>query len=355
MNRSAAQVLESAILRALAPLEASEPLAVGLSGGPDSSALAICLSRLLNSDDARRTDARRTDVRSRPLYLFHVHHGLSEHADAWQAQAQALSELIKRPLIVRRVAVDLQAGLGLEGAARQARRAALIDLAQAHRVRTMVLGHHQQDQAETVLMRLLRGSGVEGLAAMAPAAPEAGLTWIRPWLDVPRELILDYLRQFADSTGWSPVDDPSNRDARLARGTLRRDVIPAMASHWPAWSTTLSRHAKQAAHVSRLLERYGQQLVRELRCDGQAADALSGPPVLSLVKWRALDADQQALAIRTWLALGHVQMPTQKRLDELLRQLNQVHAMGHDRQLKWQQRDAEVLCIRGQLHLRAKL
>jgi tRNA(Ile)-lysidine synthase len=351
VNRLAAEVLETALVRVLDQLPLDQPLAVGLSGGPDSSALAICLDQLL--------------VDHQTLLLFHVHHGLSDHANDWQAQVQALADLIERPLFVRRVAVDLQSGLGLEGAARVARRDAITDLAREHKVSSIFLGHHQQDQAETVFMRLLRGSGVEGLAAMAPVTTAAGLTWVRPWLDEPRELILDYLQTFTQKTGWLPVDDPSNRDGELARGTLRRDVIPAMATHWPAWSTTLSRHAKQAARVSRMLKRYGQQLIRDVQCDPphntpepgvlHISDAAAVAPVLSLVKWRALQADEQALVIRTWLAQAKMQMPTDKRLSELLRQLNQVHAMGHDRQLKWQQRDGEVLCIRGQLHLRVKL
>jgi tRNA(Ile)-lysidine synthase len=343
VNPPVAKVLETALARTLEALPSNLSLAVGLSGGPDSSAMAICLDRGLPPDR---------------LLLFHVHHGLSEQADTWQAKAQALADLLKRPLYVRRVDVDLDAGLGLEGAARQARRAALKDLASEHQVDAMLLAHHQQDQAETVLMRLLRGSGVQGLAAMRAITHEAGLTWVRPWLDVSRHQILDYLRAFSERTGWTPVDDPSNHDATLARGTLRSQVLPAIETHWPAWQGSLSRHAKQAAQASRLLERYGQRLVHELRCDVTPTDPGQPTlvaPVLSLQKWRALDPDEQVLALRVWMSDANATMPTEKRVNELVRQLNQVHALGHDRQLKWQQQDAEVLCIRGQLHLRVKL
>lgn len=338
MSRLAAEVLETALVRVLDQLPPDRPLAVGLSGGPDSSALAICLARLLKDH--------------RALYLFHVHHGLSDQADDWQARAQALADLIDRPLIARRVTVDHRAGLGLEAAARKARRAALIDLASEHHVSAILLAHHQQDQAETLLMRLLRGSGVEGLVSMVPMKQEVGLMWVRPWLDVPRSAIVEYVQAFMHDTAWLPVDDPSNHDATLARGLLRREVIPAMATHWPAWQVTLSRHARQAAQVSRLLARYGHKLIRELHSDEPGHGQV---PTLSLAKWRALDADEQVLVIRTWLTQANVKMPTEKRLNELVRQLNQVHAMGHDRQLRWQQRDAEVMCIRGQIHLRAKL
>lgn len=292
------------------------------------------------------------------LYLFHVHHGLSDSADAWQTQAQSLAEHLDRPMIVRRVAVDLQSGLGLEAAARQARRDAIADMATEHGIQAVLLGHHQQDQAETVLMRLLRGAGVRGLAAMSDRRHEDGLDWLRPWLDVPRPVILDCLAAFSHRTGWLPVDDPSNADDSLARGALRAQVIPAIESHWPAWRMALARHAKQSAQASRLLERYGQRLLREIQVqddDRLQAEALVVIPRLSLAKWRELPADEQVLALRTWLSQAGMQMPTDKRLSELVRQLNGVHALGHDRALKWTQRDCEVRCIRGQLHLQAKL
>lgn len=360
MSPPVAKVLDTALAQTLETLPSNLSLAVGLSGGPDSSALAVCLDRFCRSRDARQ-DTQAGLGHGLPhnrLLLFHVHHGLSEQADAWQAKAQALADWLERPLHVRRVDVDLDAGLGLEGAARQVRRAALKDLAREHQIDALLLAHHQQDQAETVLMRLLRGSGVQGLAAMRPVSREAGLIWVRPWLDVRRDQILNFINAFSECTGWEPVDDPSNQDARLARGTLRSQVLPAIETHWPAWQGSVSRHAKQAAQASRLLERYGQRLVHELQCDASVTDRDQPgfhAPVLSLQKWRALEPDEQVLVLRVWLSDASVTMPTEKRVHELVRQLNQVHALGHDRQLRWQQQDAEVLCIRGQLHLRVKL
>ena len=339
------ETLDTTLARSLQSLHISQPIAVALSGGPDSSALALAMDRWCRHHD-------------HALYLFHIHHGLSESADAWQTQAQSLAEHLGRPMIVRRVDVDLQSGLGLEAAARQARYDAIHDIARANGVQTVVLGHHQQDQAETVLMRLFRGAGVQGLAAMAGRRRERGLDWVRPWLDVPRQDILDYLAVFTNRTGWLPVDDPSNADDRLARGTLRSQVIPAIESHWPAWRLTLVRHAKQSAQASRLLERYGQRLLREIQVqddEGVQADASLSASVLSLAKWREFVADEQVLVLRTWLSQAGMQMPTDKRLNELVRQLNGVHALGHDRALKWTQRDCEVRCIRGQLHLQATL
>jgi tRNA(Ile)-lysidine synthase len=331
-------LLYASLEQALGQLPGDLNLAVALSGGPDSSALAICADGF-----ARR--------HNRSIYFLHVHHGLHADADAWTTKVRALAEGLDRALDVRHVTVDLAGGLGVEGAARLARYQAIESMAAERNVGAVLLAHHQQDQAETVLMRLLRGSGVSGMAAMAPITRRSGLYWVRPWLDMSRKDLLDCVSDYTERTGWLPVDDPSNLDGSLARGTLRAKVIPAVQSHWPAWQQALARHAQQAAQVDRLLLRFGDRLLSEL-----AIDTASGTwPVLSLVQWRALDPDEQVLALRVWLGQAGFQMPTDKRLVELVRQLRDVHALGHDRDLKWEQQDCMVCCIRGQLHLHAKI
>lgn len=331
------RLLQSCLERTLAEIPRDCKVAVAFSAGPDSSALAVCAQAWAQSNN-------------RELVLFHVHHGLQQQADAWITTAKQLASLLECSLHVRHVTVDLASGHGIEGAARRARYAAIESMAAEHDVQAVLLAHHQQDQAETVLMRLLRGSGITGLAAMAPISQRAGLYWIRPWLDVPRDVILAELASFNEQTGWLPVDDPSNLDGNLARGTLRSKVIPAIESHWPAWQQTLARHAQQAAQADRLLKRYGQQLLGQLAVNGPKQ-----PQVLSLTRWRTLDADQQSLVLRAWLEAAGVQMPTERRLSELVRQLREVHALGHDRALQWSQRDCSVRCVRGQLHLHVKM
>ena len=331
------RLLQEALEQALHHIASEAKLAVAISGGPDSSALAVCAQAW-----ARR--------HNRSLWLFHVHHGLQLQADDWLNTVKQLAQLIDCPLAIRRVTVERSSGRGLEAAARHARYDALESMAAEHGVHAILLAHHQQDQAETVLMRLFRGTGVTGLAAMTPVSHRVRLCWVRPWLAVTREAILHTLASFSERTGWLPVDDPSNVDGNLARGTLRASVIPAIQSHWPAWQQTLARHAQQAAQADRLLMRFGQQLLAKV-----ALDCCSDvPPVLSLVKWRELTTDEQVLTIRTWMRLAGVQMPTQRRLEELMRQLREVHALGHDRALAWQQSDCWVRCVHGQLHLTLK-
>lgn len=331
-------LLQAGLEQALSKIGSDRQIAVAVSGGPDSSALAVCADAWARQHD-------------RPLWLFHVNHGLQEQADQWVSKVQALGQLLHRPCVTRRVVVDLSSGHGVEGAARLARYRALVSMAAEHRVGVVLLAHHRQDQAETVLMRLLRGSGVTGLSAMEPVTKRGGLFWVRPWLDVSRETILDYLAVFSERTGWLAVQDPTNQAGDLARAVLRARVIPAIESRWPAWDQALARHAKQASEADRLLFRYGRQMLAQISLESPPGE----PQTLSLARWRELNPDEQALAVRVWLRLAGMQMPTERRLRELLRQLRDVHALGHDRQLKWEQVDCEILCVRGQLHLRAKI
>lgn len=314
---------------------AKDRLAVALSGGPDSSALAVCTVQL----------ARRAGLSVR---LFHIHHGLLPDADLWLDRVRHLSELLKLELVEQRVTVDRGSGLGMEAAARLARHEALETLATAHDVQAVLFAHHRQDQAETVLQRLFRGAGVAGLAAMRPAVKKDTCWWLRPWLNVPRRSILECMHQFERQTGWRPIQDPTNLDPSLARGMIRAELADVIERHWPGWVANLARHAEQAAQAQALLLSYGRMLLE------QVADQ---PPAgtLDLARWRSLEASQQALVLRTWLTDRGLQMPTERRLAELCRQLNQVHAMGHDRALRWQTKGGEIRCVRSKIHLQVTM
>jgi len=327
-----------------------ERFAVGLSAGPDSSALAICAAEI----------ARRHNVQVR---LFHVHHGLMPQADAWLGRVEQLAALLDLELQVRHVKVDLDQGVGLEAAARKARHHALKQMAIGSDTAYVLLAHHLQDQAETVLQRLFRGAGVSGAAAMRPVAAAGGgairgtsvdapdayqrsVWWLRPWLGVSRDRIVRCVRQFELATGWQAVDDPSNTDQSLARGMIRGALAPLISKHWPGWVPNLARHAEQAQEASALLDEYGCLLLEQIG---------DSDTTLDLRRWRALTSPQQSLVLRTWLALLSLQMPSQRRLAELCRQLNQVHAFGHDRVLLWRQSGCEIRCIRGKIHLQVTI
>ena len=323
--------LKALLINALRPLAPEAPLAVALSGGADSVALALIAAE--HCADTNRS-----------LYFFHIHHGLLAEADAWVAHLQQFSQELNIPLQVRHVQVDRAAGLGIEGAARDARYLALAQLCHEHGVAALLLAHHRQDQAETVLLRLLRGTGVSGLAAMRADVQRGGMRLLRPWLEVERAELLDVAQAFEQRTGWAAVQDPSNTDPTYARGALRSALAPVLNTYWPAWCQTLVRHAKQAGEANEVLAEVAA-------LDLAALDVKPEDQSFSLLAWRALSAARQALVVRHWLQGQGVAMPGDRRLAELLRQLRQLHALGRDRELLWQHGSVAVRCKQGRVVL----
>lgn len=298
-------------------------LAVAVSGGPDSSALAM-----LAASVARE--------RGLALHVFHVHHGLHAQADEWAHIASCLAERLGLPFVQTRVTVDTSDGRGIEAAARVARYAALADMARAAGVRHILLGHHQDDQVETVLLRLLRGAGLDGVGGMAAQSRLDGIDYLRPWLTVPRSRIQEYLREYgpALAPGYVAVSDPSNLDTRYARGALRGDVLPAIERTWPGYRSTLERFARLATESAEVL--------REVAAADLQAVQERVPPYDDCVRVSALlglSEARQILVLRLWLAEHGLTMPSEARLLELQRQLQRA---ARDRQIVLQHEAVHV-------------
>ena len=219
-----------AVRRSLPGLQGKR-VAVGLSGGVDSVVLLHAMSRHL------------------PVRAVHIHHGLSPNADAWARFCRAFCRKIEVPLTVRRVKVAKQ-GKGLEAAAREARYAAFTRLP----VDAIVLAHQLDDQAETVLMNLLRGSGARGASGMPAERRLGGKRLLRPLLDVPREAIVAY----AERHGLRWVEDETNDFEALTRNFIRRRIAPLLVERYPRWREALARAARHFARV----ELDAQRLVR---------------------------------------------------------------------------------------------
>jgi len=236
---SAADPLGDAVARALAAsLTRPGRVAVALSGGRDSVALLCAVAAL-------------PEARARDPIAIHVHHGLSARADAWQASCEALCQRLRVPLAARRVSVDPADPEGMEAAARRARYAALSAAAVEAKAAVVLLAHHQDDQAETLLLQLARGAGPHGLAGMAEArTDEGGLIWLRPLLRLPRSAIDAWVR----SRGLAFVDDDSNALPRHRRNALRLAVVPAFARIFPGYPGTLARAAALQADAARLID-----------------------------------------------------------------------------------------------------
>jgi len=192
----------------------SIPLCVAFSGGPDSTALLHALAQL-------------PEARASGLRALHVDHRLHVQSTAWAEHCQRFCATLNLPCEVLRVQVDVGKGLGLEAAARHARYDALAG--KLHAGERLLLAHHRDDQAETVLLKLLRGAGPEGLGGMQALRPFAhGLLW-RPLLALSRKQLRDYV----DAHQLPCIDDPSNSDTRLARNHLRLEILPRLTRHWP--------------------------------------------------------------------------------------------------------------------------
>jgi len=211
-------------------------LCVAFSGGPDSGALLHALAQL-------------PEARARGLRALHVDHGLHPDSAAWAAHCKRFCAALGVPCEVLRVQVDGDTGWGLEAAARDARYAALATPLRDGEY--LLLGHHRDDQAETVLLKLLRGAGPEGLGGMRTLRPFGrGQLW-RPLLALSRQQLRDYV----EAQRLDCIDDPSNRDTRLARNQLRHEILPRLLQHWPQavdsilHSAALNRAAAEALQV----------------------------------------------------------------------------------------------------------
>lgn len=219
--------------------------AVALSGGVDS---VVLLHKLRNVPG---------------ISAVHVHHGLSPNAEVWAAFCRSLCRRLAVPLKVYKVKVQKE-GRGLEAAARKARYDAFAKV-DAH---CIALAHNLDDQAETVLMNLLRGAGLRGARGMLPESRYRGKVLWRPLLELSREEIVAYAR--AHALEW--VEDESNADEALTRNFIRRRVGPLLGARFPAWKKSLSRAARSFARVDAKAERLLRNFLRErgLRAPSEA-------------------------------------------------------------------------------------
>lgn len=269
-------------------------------GGDDAAGLVVALSGGLDSSVLLARLAAMPAVRARGLRALHVHHGLHADAEAWAAHCEQACTALGVPLRVFRVDVPHDSGLGLEGAARVARRAAFEDAIGAGEV--LALAHHLDDQSETFLLRALRASGPEGLAAMRPWR-RFGRGWMwRPLLQQPRARI----EAWARAHGLSWIEDPANADPAHARSLLRHRVMPLLRSRWPGADAAFARSAALCAEAADLLA----------DDDSAALDALPASPAgstarrLPLAALATLSPARRARLLRAWTArLGLPPLP----------------------------------------------
>lgn len=225
------------VLAACPELNTASRLWVAFSGGLDSTVLLHLVSM-----------ARKQGLLTMPVQAIHIHHGLQAAADAWERHCSEVCKTLDVALTAVRVQVDCNAGRSIEEAARQARHRAFATHMQAGEL--LLLAHHQDDQIETVLFRLLRGSGAAGMAGMPRSRPCGEAVLLRPLLAYPRAMLVAYANHHA--LAW--IEDASNQQQRYDRNFLRAAVIPPLREHWPGLSAAVSRSARLSGEAAQLLD-----------------------------------------------------------------------------------------------------
>ena len=274
---------------------------LGLSGGLDSMVLLEALSQLGRIHPLP------------PVVAVHVHHGLHPLADRWVEHCEQQCALRNIPLHIKRV--QLKRGASIEAAAREARYEAFASLIGPEDV--LLLAHHLDDQLETLLFRLVRGTGLRGLTGM-PAVRQLGSGQLfRPLLDWRRS----ELEVWAGEQGLRWIEDPANADPRFARTTLRHEILPVLRQHWPMVDSSLLRLVEHVQEAASLL-------------DERAADDLERAEVFSLDSWLqpwpalelevllTLSAARQNNLLRYWLHQHGKRMPDHRQSEVVLSQLN---------------------------------
>ncbi|KRB84468.1 tRNA lysidine(34) synthetase TilS [Noviherbaspirillum sp. Root189] len=247
------------------------------------------------------------------LYAFHIHHGLSPNADAWSAHCEKQCASAGVHFSVRRVELTDRHKQGTEQAARISRYAALGELCREQAIPVLLTAHHRDDQAETVLLQLLRGSGVAGLSGMemvntAPSlVGDDALLIGRPLLDISRQALEGYAAHY----GIAHVDDESNSDPRYARNALRHKVMPVLEAHFPGFQQRFARSAQHAQSAQRLLNELAAQ---DLAACAEGAN-------IRLSQLGQLTDDRIDNVLRYWFALRGVRMPATAWLSEMREQL----------------------------------
>jgi tRNA(Ile)-lysidine synthase len=310
-------------------IRCGDHLTVALSGGVDSVVLLDWLASL--------------SVRMQfELSAVHVNHGISANAAMWTQFCRTLCRSRSIPLEIARLKINRESGVSLEAAARDARYRIFAKLKTDY----VVLGQHLDDQAETLLLQLLRGAGVKGLGAMPVVRDLAseiggskgsarGPKLLRPMLDVPRREIENYAVE--NALQW--ITDESNDDTSFDRNFLRHDFFPLLEKRFPSYRTTFLRTSRHMAEASLLLDELA-------KADSKECAAFEK---LQIEDLRNLSGPRARNLLRYFLVQQGAILPSTVKLEEILRQLLSARP---DAKVHVAFGNAEVRCFRGALHVR---
>ena len=306
-------------------------IAVAISGGLDSVVLldSVCKASAGNKNPPE-------------IWAFHIHHGLQKAADDWFIFCEKLAKKYKIHFDFRllHLAEDEAQG-NVEARARAGRYEALTQLCEEHGIQDLLLAHHQNDQAETVLLQLLRGSGVAGLSGMSELRQLQGSKSIialwRPLIHQSKAELEAYAK--ANKLKW--VEDPSNQNTQYRRNAIRKYIIPKLEQIQPDAIANLARSAKVLADSQLLLDRLAIH-------DGETVIEKNGLKVKSLVQMAQRDLPAANNLVRYWLKTQGLAMPSQERLSAWWKDLT---GAKQDTQLEWLHDERKIRLWRGQLQI----
>jgi tRNA(Ile)-lysidine synthase len=287
---------------ALAGLQLPLPLGVAYSGGADSTVLLLAA--------ARRWPGQ--------VQAIHVHHGLQEAADAFEAHCRSTCAGLGVALHVRRVHARHAPGESPEEMARIARYQALARGAREAGLQAVLLGQHADDQVETLLLALSRGAGLPGLAAMPPVFQRDGMVFVRPLLLLSAPEIREWLRE----QGIEAIEDPTNADTAFTRNRIRHLLLPALEQCFPQYRETFARASRHAAQAQELLEAVAEEDLARM----------GGTPALTALQ--RLPRPRQGNVLRHWLRKAHAASASAAQLEELLDQVADCTTRGHRIRIK---------------------
>lgn len=295
------------LLDSLASLPTPQKYWVGFSGGADSTALLQAMH-----ESRERLPA--------PIHALHFHHGLQVEAGTWEEHCRVFCATRGIPYHSVKLEIDRSGKCSPEEASRNSRyRAVAATLGEQEMYLT---AHHAEDQAETLFLNLMRGSGVEGLAGI-PALRNLAPGWVaRPLLDVHRRELVAYLEE--RDIGW--LTDPSNADTSFDRNYLRQKLFPLLEQRWPGLVRRLARTARNARITAGAMAVF---------IESQSGELIRDPIRMPLDKLRELDREMQTLILRQWLRRHEAPVLPEQRLRELLTQLSEADAESQA-EVKWE-------------------
>ena len=314
-------------------------IAVALSGGLDSVVLLDLVCKAQKTNQASTKTSSEDPVE---IWAFHIHHGLQKSADQWLLFCEKLAAKYKIHFDFRllHLAGDRVQG-NIEARARAGRYEALTDLCIEYGITDLLLAHHQNDQAETVLLQLLRGAGAAGLSGMPEQRflnlEAKSISLKRPLLDQSKKELEIYAKK--NKLKW--IEDPSNQDINYRRNAVRKEIIPRLEKIQPDAIANLARSAQLMADAQVLLDRVAQQ-------DGKAIlnkNQLMLKPLLTLAE---KDLPAANNLVRFWLKSHQLAMPSQERLHSWWVDLKLVKS---DSKLEWRHDDSSIRLWRGRLQV----